>query len=247
MCHGDQELNRSLTETAVRFSSKIQAGPHDGVEGEQVKRKTIWVGDTYLLLPRQMLDSSKVAFETQDVQTVMRCSTCHSALGEVGSGAPTSCTAGWGVGSTIKLSKYLIQPLLAARSCQRQGIWIATLLSSLQYSAASHGARRFLLHSCSSPDGVEVWLFSRACFTTSLAHFHSSVAEGQVWKGYRILFRTAQPDQQDTESVEPMQVPDPIYNWTLAALKECNTTVPAELRNVVPGWDAAYLATQTSL
>ncbi|KAJ1040809.1 hypothetical protein NDA11_003785 [Ustilago hordei] len=194
-----------------------------------------------------MLDSSKVAFETQDVQTVMRCSTCHSALGEVGSGAPTSCTAGWGVGSTIKLSKYLIQPLLAARSCQRQGIWIATLLSSLQYSAASHGARRFLLHSCSSPDGVEVWLFSRACFTTSLAHFHSSVAEGQVWKGYRILFRTAQPDQQDTESVEPMQVPDPIYNWTLAALKECNTTVPAELRNVVPGWDAAYLATQTSL
>ncbi|SOV05781.1 uncharacterized protein UDID_06205 [Ustilago sp. UG-2017a] len=247
MCHGDQELNRSLTETAVRFSSKIQAGPHDGVEGEQVKRKTIWVGDTYLLLPRQMLDSSKVAFETQDAQTVMRCSTCHSALGEVCSGAPSSCTAAWGVGSTIKLSKYLIQPLLAARSCQQQGIWIATLLSSLQYSATSHGARRFLLHSCSSPDGVEVWLFSRACFTTSLAHFRSSVAEGQVWKGYRILFRTAQPDQQDTESVEPMQVPDPIYNWTLAALKECNTTVPAELRNVVPGWDAAYLATQTSL
>ena len=73
MCHGDQELNRSLTETAVRFSSKIQAQPStsagaaaaDAKEGgggdaATQAKPTVWVGDTYLLLPKSMLDPTRI-------------------------------------------------------------------------------------------------------------------------------------------------------------------------------------------
>ena len=69
MCHGDQELNRSLTETAVKFSSKIQAGSYTGQSegGEETEGKkkgaTVWVGDTYLLLPQSLLVPSGVVFD----------------------------------------------------------------------------------------------------------------------------------------------------------------------------------------
>lgn len=76
MCHGDQELNRSLTETAVRFSSKIAAGSSanddDRERGREADKKkaTVWVGDTYFLLPREMVDSPRVKFESKDGQMV---------------------------------------------------------------------------------------------------------------------------------------------------------------------------------
>lgn len=137
MCHGDQELNRSLTETAVRFSSKIQAGPHDGVEGEQVKRKTIWVGDTYLLLPRQMLDSSKVAFETQDAQTVscwqpyLICSHSHHIKVEL-----------FGQASQDRIesrrSPRFACPLLSESKCGAYGLSTDTPIVQDEYSFCLH-------------------------------------------------------------------------------------------------------------
>lgn len=48
MCHGDQELNRSLTETAVKFASKVTK--EETQEG--------WVGDSYLLLPQSAVKGS---------------------------------------------------------------------------------------------------------------------------------------------------------------------------------------------
>lgn len=73
MCHADQELNRSLTETAVKFSSKVQAGKSEDeerIEGEEAE--TVWVGDTYFLIPKRLFEVSTVVFEERqdDQQTV---------------------------------------------------------------------------------------------------------------------------------------------------------------------------------
>lgn len=168
----------------------------------------------------------------------MRCSTCNSALGEVTSTTNTD--------TTVKLNKYLIRPLPTSPP----NMWIATLLSSLQYAAASDGARRFLLHPTSSRSkSVEVWLFSRARFTTCLAHFsaYSQEAEKSVWKGYRIFYRTPLThNSSDSEAAEPVELPDPTFEWTIKALRQCKAALPAELRNVLAGWEGAYLAIQTT-
>lgn len=125
---------------------------------------------------------------------------------------------------------------------------MGTLLASLQYSAASHGTRRFTLHGAShSDDVVEAWLFSRARFSTSVSrHWSSSRPESTssaVWKGHRVFYRP-HPALAGTaeESVESVEVPDPIFSWTRSALEECNASLPAELRRILPGWNAAYLA-----
>ncbi len=56
MCHGDQELNRSLTETAVKFSSSLHTSP---------SARVVWVGDTYISAPHSVLqvdvDGSQVS------------------------------------------------------------------------------------------------------------------------------------------------------------------------------------------
>lgn len=139
-------------------------------------------------------------------------------------------------GSSARLSKYLIELMGEASS------WMGVLLATLQYAAASHGARRF--HLCSplpSTTGVEAWLFSRAQYTTSLSrHWTSSQNAECVWKGYRVLYRT--PTNQDSEHV---QLPASIAHWTIEAMQRCNDVLPAELRNALPGWSTAFLARPT--
>lgn len=123
-----------------------------------------------------------------------------------------------------------------------------TLLSELEYSAASHGSRRF--HLQSKEAAVETWLFSRARFTTSLARFWSilkpnlngnTVINNDVWKGYRIFYRPSQESVEET-AVEKVDLPTPIFNWMTQALEECNTCLPQELKSILPGWKGAYLA-----
>lgn len=61
MCHADQELNASLTQTAVRFASRISDTSTPAERHQQMP--TGWVGDTYLLVGRDMLNFDAVAFE----------------------------------------------------------------------------------------------------------------------------------------------------------------------------------------
>lgn len=173
----------------------------------------------------------------------MRCTTCQAALGEVSCSAPAGNKTGSDGNATVKLSKYLIHPLCGDNSTSQRDTWISTLLCSLKYSAASHGARRFLLHPTSSSESMEVWLFSRARFTTSLVHFRCSPSTGDICKGYRIFYRPPCNDQAESESVEAVELRDPIFSWTSDALTQCSEALPAELRNVLPGWQGAYLAT----
>ncbi|CBQ68738.1 conserved hypothetical protein [Sporisorium reilianum SRZ2] len=230
MCHADQELNRSLTETAVRFASRIHA---DGGQSEgETEAETVWVGDTYFLVPRRLVDESAVVFDVDggSLQTVMRCATCRSTLGEISS--PATGT------STVKLSKYMLEPCSLP-----QHTWMSTLLATLQHAAASHGSRRFLVQPtpCSAP-GIEVWLFSRALFTTSLAR-HWSIAghqTGKVWKGHRLFFRTPSAEGDAAETIE---LPQPVYGWLVDAMRQCNASLPRELASVLPTWSTAYLAT----
>ncbi|SPO28824.1 uncharacterized protein UTRI_05138_B [Ustilago trichophora] len=246
MCHGDQELNRSLTETAVRFSSKVHSAAAVTGDGkEQERDETVWVGDTYILLPQSLVITSNVELDESanaSGQTVVRCATCHTGLGEL-SGSNGGGGGGGGGGATVKLTKYFLQPILTSFPTS-EGVWVETLLSELQYSAAAHGSRRFLLHS--KERGVETWLFSRARFTTSLHRFWStlhanSVTNNDVWKGYRIFYRTPQESGEET-AVEKVDLPDPIFNWTSQAFEECNDSLPQELKQVLPGWKGAYLA-----
>ncbi|SPO27995.1 uncharacterized protein UTRI_05138 [Ustilago trichophora] len=250
MCHGDQELNRSLTETAVRFSCKVDSGGsissstesrmRDGEGGEE----TMWVGDTYILLPKRLVILPNVELDesaTGGGQTIVRCATCHADLGEL-----SRSNGGQDDATTVKLTKYLVKPIFS--SCApSQGVWVETLLSELQYSAASHGSRRFHLHSKQA--ALETWLFSRACFTTSLARFWSILNpdlnldrnNNDVWKGYRIFYRSPPEDVEET-TMEKVDLPNPIFNWMSQALQECNTCLPQELKSILPGWNSAYLA-----
>ncbi|CDU24967.1 uncharacterized protein SPSC_04800 [Sporisorium scitamineum] len=244
MCHADQELNRSLTETAVKFSSKVQAGKSEDeerIEGEEAE--TVWVGDTYFLIPKRLFEVSTVVFEERqdDQQTVMRCTRCSNVLGEMSS----SATAG--NATTVKLSKYMVEPL-SSSTPKSTNTWVATLLAALQYSAASHGSRRFLIQpsspSATDQQGVEAWLFSRALFTTSLTR-HWSTLQGQVgesvWKGHRLFYRTPSASTE-TEAAETIELSPPIYRWMLEAMSQCNSSLPSELSKVLPLWNTAYLA-----
>ena len=68
MCHADQELNRSLTETAVRFASKLDTGAE---EASARVGKTVWVGDAYMLVPRPLLDEESTVFDEAKVSGVV--------------------------------------------------------------------------------------------------------------------------------------------------------------------------------
>lgn len=178
---------------------------------------------------------------------MIRCATCNNELGEVTRSPNEAAT------TTIKLSKYLARPIYAtppsSASDDSESIWVGTLLATLQYAAASHGSRRFLLPSPDSP-GVEAWLFSRARFTTTLSRHWPTLNPASpssckdVWRGYRVFYRPPSPPHSSTsaESVETVELPHPIYNWTTLAMSECNTSLPKELREVLPGWSGAYLA-----
>ncbi|TKY89061.1 hypothetical protein EX895_001592 [Sporisorium graminicola] len=256
MCHADQELNRSLTETAVRFAGRVHAGASGGESEEEVEQ-TVWVGDTYFLVPRGVLESETVVFEQREhleagaQQTVLRCATCRSALGEVSSAAPSA-----GGATTAKLSKYMLEPLFHESLMTSTNTWVETLLAALQYSAASHGSRRFLIQP-SSPStidqGIEAWLFSRALFTTSLTrHWSTLTAHYQpqprdsVWRGHRLFYRTPPPTRgpasPETEAMETIELPGPVYGWMLEAMEECHASLPPELGKVLPLWNTAYLA-----
>lgn len=159
------------------------------------------------------------------------CSTCSSPLGTVD-------------GTTVRLSKYLISLVGEDES------WIGVLLATLQYAAASHGARRFHLSSTPSSSssvgveavGVEAWLFSRAQYSTSLSrHWASSHNAAEcVWKGYRVLYRP--PANGDSDDSERVDLPESIAQWTIQAMQQCNDVLPEGLRNALTGWNTAFLA-----
>lgn len=150
--------------------------------------------------------------------------------------------------ATVKLTKYLLDPIYASPSPTHGDVWMGTLLSTLQYSGASHGARRFLLYPASKPTaGVEAWLFSRARFTTTLSRFWPTLSndergqENVVWKGHRVFYRSP-GSEEAADSVERVEIPDPVYEWTVEAMERCNASLPVELSNVLAGWSGAYLS-----
>lgn len=67
MCHADQHLNRTLTETAVRFTHKMagttSASDSVSVPQDDQAGDTLWVGDTYFLVSSTSLNSSAVTIE----------------------------------------------------------------------------------------------------------------------------------------------------------------------------------------
>ncbi|KAJ9474710.1 hypothetical protein PHBOTO_004575 [Pseudozyma hubeiensis] len=214
MCHADQELNRSLTETAVKFAGRVG-------EGEQ-GRGTVWVGDTYFLVPKDLFDHEAVEVDDES----LRCTTCRTTLGSTSQA------------SSIKLNKFTVESLTTPHS----NTWLSTLLSTLHYSAASHGSRRFLVKSPSRQ--VELWLFSRATFATSLSKSWTTlggeVGDGAVWKGSKVFFR--QPSGVVEEGTEAVELPEVVFGWLMDALQECHESLPSELGKVLPEWNAAYLA-----
>lgn len=145
-------------------------------------------------------------------------------------------------GGTVKLSKYLLSP-----NPPSSAIWLQTLLSTLQYAAASHGQRRFLLRPSPNPSneaGVEVWLFSRAKFTTSLGRLWETLGghngHGE-WKGYRIFFRPPSTTE-DQEGLEVVEMPEAVWRWTKGALEEVEGSLPAELKGLMgKDWGCGYL------
>jgi hypothetical protein len=62
MCHGDQELNRSLTETAVKFSSSLHTQA-------STSARTVWVGDTYIVASLDALE--QVVVEQNQVSLLL--------------------------------------------------------------------------------------------------------------------------------------------------------------------------------
>ena len=135
--------------------------------------------------------------------------------------------------STVRLSKYLLSPDPSYSS-----IWLGVLLSTLQYAAVSHSQRRFLLRNPQN-EGVEVWLFARAKFTTSLGRVWTTLGRGEGWRGYRVFFRTP---KEDGEGVETVELPEAVWRWTKAALGEIEGSLPVELRGLMGDeWGCGYL------
>lgn len=147
----------------------------------------------------------------------------------------------------------MLEPLFHESLMTSTNTWVETLLAALQYSAASHGSRRFLIQP-SSPStidqGIEAWLFSRALFTTSLTrHWSTLTAHYQpqprdsVWRGHRLFYRTPPPTggpaSPETEAMETIELPGPVYGWMLEAMEECHASLPPELGKVLPLWNTA--------
>lgn len=155
----------------------------------------------------------------------LRCTTCGTTLGSTSQA------------SSIKLHKFTVESL----TTPRRNTWLSTLLSTLHYSAASHGSRRFLIKSPSRQ--VELWLFSRATFTTSLSKYWTALGgkmdDGAVWKGSKIFFR--QPTGE-MDGIEMVELPEVVLGWLMDALDQSHASLPSELGKVLPEWNAAYLA-----
>ncbi|KIS67639.1 uncharacterized protein UMAG_10885 [Mycosarcoma maydis] len=238
MCHADQELNASLTQTAVRFASRISDTSTPAERHQQMP--TGWVGDTYLLVGRDMLNFDAVAFEKNlDDYKVLCCTKCRSQLGE------TSTLTGTGADepNTVRLNKYMLE-----RYPRRAVTWIETLLSSLQYSAASHGSRRFLLRSgTQTEEAVQLWLFSRCLLTSSLTNRWNTLgaqdAHASVRKGSRVFFRTVSTATADQQVTDTIHLPPAVFGWLMQAMHECSASLPNQLAKVLPDWTSAYLVT----
>lgn len=171
----------------------------------------------------------------------MQCRSCGSHHGFVSNGA-------------VRLSKYLVRPRRLGSSDYTSSIWTATLLATLQYHAASSGTRRFLLRPVLAREadrGLEIWLFSRANLTTSLSKYwyHMTSRKDKKehgnpnWRGYRVFCRdTSKAATQATDqATEAIDIPNPVYTWTLTTLQAVTDSMPPELQRVLTGWNAAYL------
>ncbi|PWZ01122.1 hypothetical protein BCV70DRAFT_216424 [Testicularia cyperi] len=258
MCHGDQELNASVTETAVKFTSrvggKMSAAEHlqsDGPSSNSARfgqaPGPVWVGDTYLLAPAACITTDSIRPCTdQESWNTVRCKTCSCEVGEVHQASSPSPPS-------YRLSKYMLVPILegvdmrqASSTHTKDTAWLSTLLSSIQQAAASTGARRLRLRQRrakdADDDSFSVWLFSRAVFTGSLTSDPMT-----VWRGSKLLFssRSSERAVHEAEGTEALEVPDLIVGWTRQALIKSNEMLHPDMRQMFPGWLTGYLAVAT--
>lgn len=162
------------------------------------------------------------------------------------------------------MSKYTLMPAFApvdgtSEESDRFG-WAKVLLTALAHASASTGTRKFLLRpesvgAAREPEqGLVVWLFTvRTAFTASSASV-ASVLDAQttdaLWKGSKLLYRLATPQDEVDGQIEGMPIPPFVYTAVVRMLAATNGALHPTTRVPFPAtspqaevWQSGFLAT----